>query len=377
MDTETLLRRVDPARLVEIPGPDSPEGLRIRDQVLSGRPVPEAARNTKTRRTMGFSVGALTTVAAAVVLLLVVLPTSVGPSKASAALSRLASTAATVPTSLNPGQYAYTEVEVTEATPASTETATVQTWVAADGSGRRVTTTGPTVIAVPPNEPTTVETFGPGTGSEVNGPIPIYDVSGLPTDPSALAQILNNENPGAQSLGALPTGIKSLDYVSSCSSAACSLFERAVALLQGPDVGDSPAFRQALFQVLATVPGVQLLGTTTDQAGQSGVGLALVEHQAAGNVTDTCATRSPSGTPILKSVTTHQPAISSTFSIVVDPQTTTLLSSERSSSEVPDPCGPPALQKPQAVENSSAYWSDVLASGVVNTDTAIPVSASN
>src|ERR1700733_4212667 len=59
MDTETLLRRVDPARLVEIPGPDSPEGLRIRDQVLSGRLVAEAARTTKTRRTMGFSVGAL------------------------------------------------------------------------------------------------------------------------------------------------------------------------------------------------------------------------------------------------------------------------------------------------------------------------------
>lgn len=295
MDTETLLRRVDPAHLVEIPGPDSPEGLRIRNQVLSGRPVPEAARNTKTRRTLGFSVGALTTVAAAVVLLLVVLPTSVGPSKALAALSRLASTAATVPTSLNPGQYAYTEVEVTEATPAATEIATLQTWVAADGSGRRVTTTGPTPPAVPPNEPTTVETFGPGTGSEVNGPIPIYDVSGLPTDPSALAQILNNENHGAQSLGTLPTGIKALDYVSSCSSATCSLFERAVALLQGPDVGDSPAFRQALFQVLATVPGVQLLGTTTDHAGQSGVGLALVEHQAAGNGTDHCG--SPPGVP--------------------------------------------------------------------------------
>jgi hypothetical protein len=331
---------------------------------------------------MGFSVGALTTVAAAVVLLLVVLPTSVGPSKASAALSRLASKAATVPTSLNPGQYAYTEVEVTESTPAATETATVQTWVAADGSGRRVTTTGPTPPAVPSNEPTTIETFGPGTGSEVNGPIPIYDVSGLPTDPSALAQILNNENPGAQSLGTLPTGIKSLNYVSSCSSAACSLFERAVALLQDPDVGDSPAVRQALFQVLATVPGVQLLGTTTDQSGQSGVGMALVEHLVAGNVTDNCATRSPSGTPIIKSVITHQPASSQTFSIVVDPRTTTLLSSERSSSpsevtEVPDPCGPPALQKPQAVENSSAYWSDVLASGVVNTDTAIPVSASN
>src|ERR1700722_20109900 len=75
MDTETLLRRVDPAHLIEIPGPDSPQGLRIRNQVLSGRPVPEAARNTKTRRALGFSVGALTTVAAALVLLLVVLPT--------------------------------------------------------------------------------------------------------------------------------------------------------------------------------------------------------------------------------------------------------------------------------------------------------------
>lgn len=239
MDTETLLRRVDPARLVEIPGPDSPEGLRIRDQVLSGRPAPKAARTTKRRRTLGFSVGALTTVAAAVVLLLVVLPASVGPSKASAALSRLAATAASVPTSLRPGQYAYTEVEVTTATPTATEAATVQTWVAADGSGRRVTTTGPTPPAVSPTEPTMVETFGPGTGSEVDGPIPIYDVSGLPTDPSALIQILNNENPGAQSLGTLPAGIESLDYVSACSSATCSLFERAVALLQGPDVGDS------------------------------------------------------------------------------------------------------------------------------------------
>jgi hypothetical protein len=346
--------------------------------------------------------GAVALAAIAVVLIAtVILPSGStgGPTSAAAAeLERLATRAATIPSNLSAGQYAYTEFQQPTLTIEGNFTAylvgTVQTWVAADGSGRRVTTTNPTPqfytaadravwvasgsppAAVPPNQLTNIQNFGPGTGSEVNGPIPIYDVSELPTDPSALAQILNNENPGAQSLGTLPTGIKSLDYVSSCSSAACSLFERAVALLQGPDVGDSPAFRQALFQVLATVPGVRLLGTTTDQAGQSGVGLALVEHQDAGNVTDNCATRNSAGTPITKSVTTPQPASSQTFSIVVDPQTTTLSGSDRSFSPsvvtmTPNPCGPPALQKPVTTE-LTPNWSDVVDSGVVNTDTAIP-----
>jgi hypothetical protein len=360
--------------------------------------------------------GAMALAAITVVLIAtVILPSGSpgGPTSAAAAeLEILATRAATIPSNLSAGQYAYTEFQQPTLTsdgstiqggPNYTEylVGTVQTWVAADGSGRRVTTTNPTPrfytaadraawiasgsppAVIPPSQLTTVQTFGPGTGSEVNGPIPIYDVSGLPTDPSALVQILNNENPGAQSLGTLPTGIKSLDYVSSCSSAACSLFERAVALLQGPDVGDSPAFRQALFQVLATVPGVKLLGTIADQADQSGVGLALVEHQAAGNVTDNCATQSPSNsstTVITKSVTTHQPASSQTFSIVVDPHTTTLLSSERSFSPsvvttIPNPCGPPALQNPQTSELPPS-WSDVVDSGVVNTDSAVPSPAS-
>ena len=61
-----------------------------------------------------------------------------------------------------------------------------------------------------------MQVFGPDTASEVNGPIPLYNVTGLPTDPTALSQLLNNENPGAQSLGTLPAGIKSLDFASSC-----------------------------------------------------------------------------------------------------------------------------------------------------------------
>jgi hypothetical protein len=56
------------------------------------------------------------------------------------------------------------------------------------------------------------------------------------------------------------------------------------------------------------------------------------------------------------------------------------LSSERSFSPsvvttIPNPCGPPALQNPQTTELPPS-WSDVMDSGVVNTDSAVPSPAS-
>jgi hypothetical protein len=409
MDTETLLRQVDPALRAEIPGPDSPEGLRIRDAALSGRAPVEPARSIPAHRTMGISISAVVAVAATVVLLVVLLPASVGTSKASAALTRLAAQAATVPTALSPGQYAYTEVEQSPTmvsggtpTPGGTPfteyfTGTVQTWVAADGSGRRVTTMDPTphfytaydrtlwiaagspAGAVPPGQLTTVQTFGPTTAAEVNGPIPLYNVAELPTDPTALSAILNNENPGAQSLGTLPAGIKSLDFASSCSTAACTLFERTVALLQGPDVGASPALRQALYEVLSAVPGVELLGTTTDQAGQSGVGLALVQHRPAQTIKVECT--SDAGTTVT-TTPEYSPASTTTYSIVVDPQTTTLLSSQESTTPLVTmmPTSPPCLptsgsHKLERSENGP-NWHDVVNSGVVTSETATPSAAS-
>jgi hypothetical protein len=413
MDAETLLRQVDPALRVDIPGPDSPEGLRIRADALSERPGIGLAQQTVGRRTLGFSVGAVVAVAAAVVLLVVLLPASVGTfsSRASAALTRLAATAATVPTTLGAGQYAYTEFEGPVMTSTGTQKTggpsfteyligTVQTWVTADGSGRRVTTTDPTPhfftaadhaawvasgsppAVIPPSQLTTVQAFGPNTASELNGPIPLYNVTGLPTNPTSLTEILNNENPGDQSLGTLPAGIKSLDFASSCSTAACTLFERAVALLQGPDIGATPALRQALFQVLAGVPGVELLGNTTDQAGQTGEGLALVQRHQAGTVTVECAS-APNGntrdTTITKTLKEYSPATSTTFSIVVDPQTTSLISSEESFSPLiqtmpaSPPCGPVSSSstKTQLTE-VGPNWEDIVSSGVVNAATAVP-----
>lgn len=425
MDTETLLRQVDPAHRAEIPRPDSTEGRRIHELARLRTPT-EASNSSTKRKVLGISLSAVACAAAAVIVLVVLLTASSGPfsSKASAALNRLAAQAATAqPTSLAPGQYAYTEGERPVMTsvgtlkpggPSITEyfTGTVQTWVAADGSGRQVTTTDPTPHfytaadraawvaegsppgVIPPNQLTTVQTFGPNTASEVNGPTPLYDVTGLPTDPSVLSQLLNNENQGDQSLGTLPVGIKSLDFASSCATAACTLFERAAALLQGPDIGATPALRQALFQVLATVPGVEDRGITTDPSGQSGIELALVEHQPAGTSVINCAHAAPGppagvlyngktpDTTITGSTTEHYAASSITFSILVDPQTTTVLSSEVSYSPLTrtmpaaPPCSTPQSSQKTETTEMGPSWKDVVASGVASSDTSVPSASS-
>jgi hypothetical protein len=306
--------------------------------------------------------------------------------------------------SVNPGGPSFTEYFI----------GTVQTWVATDGSGRQVTTTDPTPHfftaadrdvwvaegsppgVLPPSQLTTVQVFGPSTASEVNSPIPLYNVTGLPTDPTTLGQILNNENPGRQSLGTLPAGIKSLDFASSCTTATCTLFERAAALLQGPDIGATPALRQALFQVLAAVPGVEDLGTTTDPSGQRGVELALVEDQPAGTEVFDCGSgnQTSSGTSagvvsggttekitITHSTTEHYAASSTTFSIVVDPHTTTLLSSEESNSPLMQtmPAVNPCLPTAQRTETTEMgpNWKDVVGAGVASTDTSVPIDGSS
>jgi hypothetical protein len=402
MDIETLLRQCDPARDVVVPSPDSVEGRSIRLEGMSRADTPKDryADRRRPHRTMHLPLAVLFVLAVVIVLLVTLWPDPLGQtsSKAAAALSRLAATAgAKEPTGLGVGQYFYTEIETPTndiGVGTSSESGyqeyllgTVQTWVAADGSGRQVTTTDPTprffsradkeawVAAgsppafVPPNQLSSVQRFGPGSASEVNGPIPLYDVSQLPTDPVVLAEVLGNENTGDTSLGTMPTGIKSLDFVSQCDTSPCSLFERAVALLQGPDIGETPALRDALFKVLATVPGVHFLGTTTDRAGQSGLGLQMVERVPAISTTVTCGNDGVS-------MTEHLPARATIFRIVVDPQTTTLLSSEESirpsSAFVPaNVCGPPQV----SVTTFGSNWMIILRTGVVSSETAVPTTA--
>ncbi|MHB1584868.1 MAG: hypothetical protein ACYCU7_01945 [Acidimicrobiales bacterium] len=383
-------------------------------------------------------------VSIAVVLVVMLLPGTPAriPSAAAATFNRLSLTATTVPTTLGPGQYYYTEVErptyeiAVGTSPGHSFNeyldGTVQTWVAANGSGRVVTTTDPTPrfftaadraawvaagrppAAVLPNQLTTVQQFGPNSGSEVNGPIPLYDVAGLPTDPTLLAHVLSNGEKPGNTLASLPKGISSLNDISQCATEACALFERAVALLQGPDIGATAAFRAALYQVLASVPGVKLLGPTTDSGGQSGIGAAYVEHQPPRTTTMTCnvASQRPSPAPSLapagdhyvvgpasgivvtpagatteptsanagsaKTLTFSVPASTTTFTVVIDPRSATVLSSEQRVSPLMFPnlpnCAPGggwAVRTTPLEHEVPPNWSVVLRQGIVDSDAAV------
>jgi hypothetical protein len=96
-----------------------------------------------------------------------------------------------------------------------------------------------------------------GAGGEGRGTL---DVAQLPTDPAALAQVIESGT----------TGISALDQ----PHHYLTPFGRAVALLVGPTFGATPALWSALLRAMATMPGVALLGTETTHSGATGVALA-------------------------------------------------------------------------------------------------------
>jgi hypothetical protein len=156
----------------------------------------------------------------------------------------------------------------------ATVSATIQEWSNNDGESCTSATTSPAEFVSPVNKaawhsaglldsPTTqpvasCSTVTNGFGQGI-GPI---DVSGLPTDPSVLAQELTTGT----------TGISGLDQVSSHDENAG--FARAAIILVGPTEGTTPAFNAALFNALAMLPGIDSLGQMTARSGVSGLGFA-------------------------------------------------------------------------------------------------------
>jgi hypothetical protein len=96
-----------------------------------------------------------------------------------------------------------------------------------------------------------------GAGGEGLGTL---DVARLPTDPAALAQVIESGT----------TGISALDQLRHFLTP----FGRAVQLLVGPTFGATPALWSGLLRAMATMPGVALLGTQTTHSGAIGVALA-------------------------------------------------------------------------------------------------------
>jgi len=139
---------------------------------------------------------------------------------------------------------------------------TVQTKVGPDGSGSRVTTIDKVSFATDQDEAAWIAAGKPDklqagdTRTERFTQEDLtygYDLSTLPTDPdpleSALRQVAGRQRDDQQ------------------------VMDLAANLLT--DANPPPALRAALFQVLANVPGIKLLGQVTDPIGRTGTGLLI------------------------------------------------------------------------------------------------------
>ena len=144
----------------------------------------------------------------------------------------------------------------------------LQEWTSADGIGHEQVVYGSPEFPTPADQRAWVY----GESLPVQGSIPYttqgpvislgpavgaFDVSSLPTDPGRLAAAL------AQTT----TEVRGLDQIQGPDV----VFHRVALLLSTPLLGSSPAFVSALYQVLADMPRVESLGTTSDHSGRSGV----------------------------------------------------------------------------------------------------------
>jgi hypothetical protein len=101
-----------------------------------------------------------------------------------------------------------------------------------------------------------------GAWAEDGAPLQQFDVSGLPSDPDILGSLIARRH----------TGIEAID---SEAPGEFNTFAAVVQLLSGPDVGATPAFRSALYQVLSGLPGVKVTDSVTDARGRTGIEISL------------------------------------------------------------------------------------------------------
>ena len=302
----------------------------VGDDQSTGDPGARLARSSH----RGRGVATLSAAAAAVVALVVagVVPSpSSGPPAAGASeLAKLALAAETqpAPTAPGPGQYQYTQS--VEAYTSSVldgphpytyllpETRSI--WIGSDGSGRILETYGQAGFLSPQDQAAWVAAGSPnlqqapsdstfGPGGLSDGPT---DLSKLPTDPSALATMISSR------------------HIEGGPPGPAEDFTQVGDLLRETDA--SPTLRAALFTVAESIPGVEQLGTVRDHSGRQGVGVAFVSggsrHELIFNPADS--------------------GLMGEEDVVVD------------AAQAHEPVG------------TLTDWVVYLASGVVNSDTAVP-----
>jgi hypothetical protein len=337
---EDLIRQADPVDRFGAPTFDA-ESLRHRlDQILA---TPVAASRVRSRRMIAVVVVA---VAALTVVVLQVLPSSVGrPSPAAAALLELSRAASKLPRVDAPvaGQYEYTKSVSLDSIEYVDEPQYPffvnydehrQDWVSTNGSGRLVETwsdptfpTGhdrsnwlrsgsPTLTQAP-----VVETMAPGTGA--TSPI---DLWALPTNPTELASMISSRSIEAGPPGALED------------------FTQVGDLLRAAYA--PPALRTALLKVASNIPGVLLIGPTIDHMGRKGIGLAIAQ-----------APSDPAQGP------------SGLLELVFDPTTSALLGEQTLAGALPAGTLPSGAASLNGFVVTS--WTSYEASGVVDSSIAV------
>ena len=162
-----------------------------------------------------------------------------------------------------------------------TVSAAITEWSNDTGQSCTLATTAPTQFASgenqaaweaaglrdnPQTQPITgcLEASGATAANGLGLGIGAIDAASLTTDPTQLA----NE------LTAGTTGMQGLDQIASDEPGVNVGFERAAALLVGPTTGVTPAFRSALYQALALIPGIHDLGNVDTHSVRSGVGFS-------------------------------------------------------------------------------------------------------
>ena len=159
---------------------------------------------------------------------------------------------------------------------------TRELWIKPDGSGRLIETRGQPIWFGPADKTAWVAVGSPDLGGGRHtdtrfGPTPpgadpsqpqvwpgslrYEDVDALPTDPSALRQLIDQR---AAANGGGPTDYERFTIVGDL------LRETAAA----------PQVRAALYRVAAELGGVQLIGSTTDRAGRTGTAVVMTNAQS-------------------------------------------------------------------------------------------------
>ncbi len=304
---DALVKGADPVHPLSLWGPESQEAVRIWERVRAAASLDTDAPpfcRPRPRRGLrlllpAMGVGA---VAAAIVLVLQLLPSPAlqTPSAAAAVLGHLAGEAAAAEPApiLKGDQWLQSEFRVSYlvAPPYSgqvseaLQSARAMVAVSAEVWANDLTQTcsQQVVTSVAYNSPASRRAWSSsgiglpatpqpqcgsgalGKGSQTSG---VLDVAQLPTEPAALARALETGTTGISALDD-PAVLRSHHYLTP--------FGRAVMLLVGPTLGGTPALWSALLRAMATMPGVDLIGTEPTHSGTTGVALAGATGLASG-----------------------------------------------------------------------------------------------